>query len=71
MVAAVLQPIRTSGSRSVVVAVHADNESSWRMLERCGFHPIGEASLEPDNPEDDRRHVVYRLDLAADDAAEA
>lgn len=63
MVSAVLQPIRASGSRTVVVPVHADNESSWLMLERCGFHRIGEIELEPDNPDDDRRHVVYRLDL--------
>lgn len=63
MVAAVLQSIWASGSRTVVVPVHADNERSWRMLERCGFHLVGEASLEPDNPEDDRRHVVYRLEL--------
>lgn len=65
MVAAVLGPIRDAGSRAVVVPVHADNVSSWRMLERCGFHRVGEADLDPDNPEDDRRHVVYRLDLEA------
>jgi aminoglycoside 6'-N-acetyltransferase len=64
MVAAVLQPVWASGSRTVVVPVHADNERSWRMLERCGFRLVGEADLEPDNPEDDRRHVVYRIDLA-------
>jgi aminoglycoside 6'-N-acetyltransferase len=63
MVAAVLAPIREAGSRTVVVPVHADNESSWGMLARAGFHLVGEADLEPDNPEDDRRHVVYRLDL--------
>jgi aminoglycoside 6'-N-acetyltransferase len=65
MVAAVLELVRASGSRSVVVPVHAENESSWRMLERCGFRRVGEAELEPDNPDDDRRHVVYRLDLEA------
>lgn len=63
MVTAVLAPIHTAGSRTVVVPVHADNESSWRMLGRCGFHRVGEIELEPDNPADDRRHVVYRLDL--------
>lgn len=64
MVAAVLEPIRAAGSRTVVVPVHADNVDSWRMLERSGFRRVGEADLEPDNPADDRRHVVYRLDLA-------
>ncbi len=63
MVEAVLAPIHAAGSRTVVVPVHADNEHSWRMLERCGFRRVGEADLEPDNPADDRRHVVYRLDL--------
>lgn len=63
MVAAVLQPIRAAGSRTVVVPVHADNEASWGMLAGCGFRRMGEIELEPDNPEDDRRHVVYRLDL--------
>lgn len=63
MVMAVLEPIRDAGSRTVVVPVHAENEDSWRMLERCGFRFVGVADLEPDNPTDDRRHVVYRLDL--------
>lgn len=36
------------------------------VLERRGFHRVGEADLEPDNPEDDRRHLVYRLDLPTD-----
>jgi aminoglycoside 6'-N-acetyltransferase len=31
-------------------------------LEKAGFRLVGEAELEPDNPVDDRRHVVYRLD---------
>lgn len=63
MVTAVLDQVQASGSRTVVVPVHAGNESSWRMLEGCGFHRVGEADLEPDNPEDDRRHLLYRLDL--------
>jgi len=46
-----------------VVAVHAGNRASSRLLERCGFRLVGEADLDPDNPEDDRRHVVHRLDL--------
>lgn len=67
MVALVLPAIWASGSRTVVVPVHADNEASWRMLERCGFRRIGEAELEPDNPEDDLRHVLYRLDRPGDE----
>lgn len=62
MVTGVLQQIRDAGSHTVVVPVHADNESSWRLLARCGFRLVGEADLEPDNPADDRRHVIYRFD---------
>ena len=49
-------------SGCVVVPVHADNVASWRALAGAGFRFVGEAELEPDNPVDDRRHVVYRLD---------
>ncbi|SDG73750.1 GNAT family N-acetyltransferase [Klenkia brasiliensis] len=44
----------------VVVPVHADNRASWRALERAGFVRVAEGELEPDNPADDRRHVVLR-----------
>ena len=47
---------------AVIVPVAAANRRSWRALEKAGFRRIGEAELEPDNPVDDRRHVVYRLD---------
>ena len=49
-------------STCVIVPVHADNQASWRVLEKAGFRRIGTADLEPDNPADDRRHVVYRYD---------
>lgn len=66
MVAAALRAIRASGSRTVVVPVHADNERSGRLLQRCGFRRVADVDLEPDNPGDDRRHVLYRLDMVAD-----
>ena len=47
---------------AVIVPVHADNPGSWRVLERAGFHRVAEGELEPDNPIDDRRHWVYRID---------
>ncbi|MGW2396288.1 GNAT family N-acetyltransferase [Kitasatospora sp. NPDC001664] len=47
---------------ALVIPVHADNRASWRALEKAGFHRYVEADLEPDNPADDRRHYVYRLD---------
>jgi aminoglycoside 6'-N-acetyltransferase len=47
---------------AVIVPVAAENRRSWRALEKAGFRRVGEADLEPDNPVDDRRHVVYRLD---------
>jgi aminoglycoside 6'-N-acetyltransferase len=50
---------------AVVVPVHADNIASWRMLERVGFRRIATGMLTPDNPADDGRHVVYRMDRAA------
>ncbi|MEU6313256.1 GNAT family N-acetyltransferase [Streptomyces sp. NPDC047014] len=46
----------------VIVPVHSANRASWRMLERAGLHRWGEASLDPDNPVDDRAHFVYRID---------
>lgn len=49
-------------STCVIVPVHADNRPSWRALQKAGFHFVGAADLEPDNPIDDRRHVVYRCD---------
>ena len=50
---------------AVIVPVHADNIASWRMLERVGFRRIAIGMLTPDNPADDGRHVVYRMDRPA------
>ncbi|MFE2560595.1 GNAT family N-acetyltransferase [Streptomyces sp. NPDC059352] len=47
---------------AIVVPVHAANRASWRALEKAGLHRVAEASLEPDNPVDDRAHYVYRVD---------
>ena len=45
----------------LIVPVHADNRSSWRALERCGFARIAECELTPDNPAHTRNHVIYQL----------
>jgi aminoglycoside 6'-N-acetyltransferase len=50
------------GSSCVVVPVVAANPASWRALEKAGFVPVAEGDLEPDNPIDDPRHRVLRLD---------
>jgi aminoglycoside 6'-N-acetyltransferase len=47
---------------SVVVPVNAANRASWRALEKAGLTRVAEGELEPDNPVDDRDHVVYRVD---------
>ncbi|MEU8137306.1 GNAT family N-acetyltransferase [Streptodolium elevatio] len=51
---------------AIVVPVHAGNRPSWRALEKAGFRRVAEASLEPDNPVDDRSHFVYRIDRPAE-----
>ncbi len=43
----------------VIVPVSAANEASWRALERAGLRRVAEGELEPDNPIDDRDHVIY------------
>ena len=47
---------------AILVPVHADNLASCRVLERCGFRHAGDGEFEPDHPDDDRRHRIYRLD---------
>jgi aminoglycoside 6'-N-acetyltransferase len=47
--------------RRLVVPVHADNVASRRALLHAGFTEVAEGELEPDNPVDDGRHVVYEL----------
>jgi aminoglycoside 6'-N-acetyltransferase len=50
---------------ALVVAVHEDNEASWRGLQRAGFTLVGHSLMAPDNPVDDERHVVLRRDRVA------
>jgi aminoglycoside 6'-N-acetyltransferase len=47
---------------AVLVSVVAANVASWRALEKAGFRRVGEGDLEPDNPVDDPRHYVLRID---------
>lgn len=46
----------------VIVPVHEHNRASWRALEIAGFHRIARGDLPPDNPRDNKDHVVYRTD---------
>lgn len=49
-------------AQCLVIPVHADNERSWRLLERVGFTRDPDlVELEPDNPAHDQRHVISRL----------
>ncbi len=47
---------------AVVVAVSAASRASWRALEKAGLRRVAEGELTPDNPVDDREHVVHRAD---------
>jgi aminoglycoside 6'-N-acetyltransferase len=49
-------------ARCVIVPVHADNIRSWRALEKAGLARIASGEIDPDNPIDDRRHHIYRMD---------
>ena len=47
---------------AVLVAVVAANVASWRALEKAGLRRVAEGDMTPDHPDDDPRHVVYRVD---------
>ena len=46
----------------LIVPVSSANIASWTALLRAGFHLAARAELEPDNPVDDARHEILRLD---------
>ncbi len=50
----------------IIVPVSAANTASWRALERAGLARVAEGELEPDNPIDDRHHVVHRINRPPD-----
>lgn len=50
---------------AVIVPVHVANRAAWRALERAGYARIASGLLQPDNPADDRRHYLYRIDPPA------
>jgi aminoglycoside 6'-N-acetyltransferase len=49
-----------------LIPVHAENEASWRTLERAGFARVADGELTPDNPIDSRHHFFYRYQSEAD-----
>lgn len=65
MITAVLARVAAAGLMTVIVPVHVDNHASRAVLRRCGFVVVADAELDPDNPDHDRRHVIYRLDQHA------
>lgn len=50
----------------IIVPVSSANEASWRALLRAGFRLVARGDLEPDNPIDDQRHEILRLDRPVD-----
>jgi aminoglycoside 6'-N-acetyltransferase len=50
---------------AIIIPVSAANRASWRALEKAGLVRVAEGEMEPDNPIDDRAHVVYRVDRPA------
>lgn len=46
----------------ILVPVASANQASWRALLAAGFHLVARGELEPDNPIDDGRHEILRLD---------
>jgi aminoglycoside 6'-N-acetyltransferase len=50
----------------IIVPVSSGNEASWRTLLRAGFRVVAQGELEPDNPVDDLRHEILRLDRPGD-----
>lgn len=48
-------------AKRLVVPVHADNERSWRALERVGFTLVARGELTPDNPADSPDHVIMEF----------
>jgi aminoglycoside 6'-N-acetyltransferase len=46
----------------IIVPVSSANQASWRALLAAGFRLVARGELEPDNPIDDRRHEILRVD---------
>lgn len=46
----------------IVVPVCSANVASWRALQKAGFCTVARGDLEPDNPIDDPKHEILRLD---------
>lgn len=46
----------------IIVPVSSANEASWRALLASGFRLVARGELEPDNPIDNRRHEILRVD---------
>jgi aminoglycoside 6'-N-acetyltransferase len=45
----------------IAVPVQAWNCASCCVLERSGLVPVARVDMTPDNPVDDREHVIYQL----------
>jgi len=50
----------------IIVPVSSGNEASWRALLGAGFRIVGRGEMEPDNPMDDPKHLILRLDRPND-----
>ncbi|MCI4680417.1 GNAT family N-acetyltransferase [Rhodoblastus acidophilus] len=55
----------TFPTRHITAECRVENIASWRLLEKLGFRPSGEAGRRPG-----RQRLILYLDLAANDAAD-
>ncbi len=64
LIAAIVQDTWTAypDASAVMVAVVAANIASWRAVERAGLTRVADGDMTPDNPVDDPRHYIYRID---------
>jgi aminoglycoside 6'-N-acetyltransferase len=51
-----------ASATTVLIPVHAENQASWRTLERAGFVKVAEGEITPDNPADSRAHFFYQYE---------
>ncbi len=62
MISRFVEWIWNTEADAIIVPVNSANVASWKALLKAGFRVVARGELEPDNPVDDRRHEILRLD---------